>query len=281
MLGTRAAVAAGACVVLRRLRKRAAAWVPRVLLCAGGCLAAAAFTAVPARADEPPTVEVSGGGEIGGHLWSAYTNTTVALSGLIASVPKSIREDGWRLRAGAGYWEYARRQTIWISGVGEQSVRRRRTGSFADALLGYQAGLGPLTLKVFAGSVYANERRLIDGEDEGSIGPYTAARVLVESWYNLTPNSFAQLDAGWTSRLDEITARGRLGYRITPEISLGPELGYWSASHEWGSGRDDLIRYGGFVRYEWTAGEVSLSAGMTDTDEGREFYATLNALLRF
>lgn len=255
--------------------------MPRVLLCAGGCLAAAAFTAVPARADEPPTVEVSGGGEIGGHLWSAYTNTTVALSGLIASVPKSIREDGWRLRAGAGYWEYARRQTIWISGVGEQSVRRRRTGSFADALLGYQAGLGPLTLKVFAGSVYANERRLIDGEDEGSIGPYTAARVLVESWYNLTPNSFAQLDAGWTSRLDEITARGRLGYRITPEISLGPELGYWSASHEWGSGRDDLIRYGGFVRYEWTAGEVSLSAGMTDTDEGREFYATLNALLRF
>jgi len=251
------------------------------LACTGCCLTAAVLTTLPVCAEEPPTVEVVGGGEIGGHLWSAYTNTTVALSGWLAGVPKSIREDGWRFRAGAGYWEYSRRQTVWISGVGEQNVRRRRTGSFADALLGYQASLGPLTLKVFAGAVYANEQRLIDGEDEGSTGPFTAARVLVESWYNLTPDAFAQLDMGWMSRLDEISARGRLGYRVTPEISAGPEVGYWSAAREWGSGRDDLIRYGGFVRYEWSAGEVSLSAGLTDGAESSDFYATLNALLRF
>lgn len=252
-----------------------------MLACAGCCFVAAVLAVGPARAEEPPTVEVAGGGEIGGHLWSAYTNTTVALSGWLGGVPKSIREDGWRLRAGAGYWEYARRQLVWISGIGEQNVRRRRTGSFADLLLGYQAGLGPLTLKVFAGAVYANEQRLIDGEDEGSTGPYTAARVLVESWYNLTPDAFAQLDMGWMSRLDEITARGRLGYRFMPEFSAGPEVGYWSAAREWGSGRDDLIRYGAFVRYEWFGGEISASAGLADGAEDNEFYATLNALLRF
>jgi hypothetical protein len=255
--------------------------MPRVLLCASCCLTAAGLAIVPAQADEPPTVEVSGGGEIGGHIWSAYANTTVALSGLIAGVPKSIREDGWRLKAGAGYWEYARRQTIWISGLGERSVRRHRTGSFADLLLGYQAGIGPLTLKIFAGGAYANEQRLIDGEDEGSSGPFTSARVLVESWYNLTPNAFAQLDAGWTSRLDALTARGRIGYRITPEISAGPEVGYWSADRELEAGRDDIVRYGAFIRYEWAAGEVSLSGGLADDGEDNNFYASLNALLRF
>jgi hypothetical protein len=248
---------------------------------AGAALVATVLELAPARAGEPPTVEVAGGGDIGGHVWSAYTNTTVALAAWLSDVPKSIREDGWRLRAGAGYWEYARRQTIWISGIGEQNVKRKRTGAFADLLLGYQAGFGPLTLKVFAGGVYANERRLIDGTDEGSTAPFTAARALVESWYNFTPSLFGQLDAGWTSHLDAISARGRFGYRITPEISTGPEVSYWSAAREREAGRDDLLRYGGFVRYEWASGEVSLSAGAMDDGESHHFYATLNALLRF
>jgi hypothetical protein len=255
--------------------------MPRALMWAGCCLAVVALAVGPVRAEDPPTIEVAGGAETGGHVWSAYTSTTVALAAWLSEVPKGIREDGWRLRAGAGYWEYARRQTIWVSGLGEQSVQRKRTGSFADMLLGYQAGLGPLTLKVFAGGVYANEQRLIDGYDEGSTGPFTAARVLVESWYNFSPNFFGQLDAGWTSRLDALTARGRLGYRITSAISAGPELGYWSAARELEAGRDSLVRFGAFARYEWAAGEVSLSAGAMDDGEASHFYATLNALLRF
>lgn len=261
--------------------------MPRVSACAGCCLAAALLTIAPVRAEEPPTVEVSGGGEIGGHLWSAYTNTTVVLSGWLAGVPKSIREDGWRLRAGAGYWRYESSRPYCaklpsqLFGCYETTVKRKHTGSVADLLLGYQAGLGPLTIKVFAGGVYANQQYLKDGEDDGSPGTFTAARVLVESWYNLTLDAFAQLDMGWMSRLDETTARGRLGYRITPQISLGPELSYWSADRELEPGRDDLIRYGGFARYEWSAGEVSVSAGMTDGAEDNDFYATLNALLRF
>ncbi|MFN3746205.1 MAG: cellulose biosynthesis protein BcsS [Hyphomicrobiaceae bacterium] len=251
------------------------------MLWAGCWLVVLALHFPPAHAEEPPTVEVSGGGEIGGHVWSAQTNTTVALAAWLSDIPKSIREDGWRLRAGAGYWEYARRQTIWISGLGEQSVRRKRTGSFADVLLGYQAGFGALTLKVFAGGAYANEQRLINGEDEGATGPLTEAKVLAESWYDFTPNTFGQLDAGWTSRLDAITARGRLGYRLTPNVSLGPEVGYWSAARELEAGRDEVVRYGGFVRHEWAGGEVSLSAGLADGAEGSDFYATLNALLRF
>src|SRR5262249_547791 len=139
------------------------------------------------------------------------------------------------------------------------------------------AGLGPLTLKAFAGAVYTNENYLLNDIDEGSPGQFAAARVLVESWLNLGPNAFAQVDAGWTSRLDAISARARLGLRVMPDISLGPELGYWSAGREAGSGRDDLVRTGAFVRYEWAAGEVSLSGGLADGDA----YGTLNFLLRF
>lgn len=275
--------------------------MPLVLLRAGCCLAAALAIAVPVRAGPPPTTEVSGGGEIGGHFWSAYTNTTVALSGWLAGVPKSIREDGWRLRAGAGYWEYSRRQTVWFTDTGDQSeggyrrVRRQRTGSYADVLLGYHAQLGDLTLKAFAGAVYAKEQYLLDDSDEDSPGVLTGGRLVLESWYNFGPDAFLQMDVGWTSEPDELGGRVRLGYRLTPLISAGAELSHWRSDRgstipvpelcrvrcEKYDRRDEITRYGAFARYEWAGGEVSVSAGMTDGAEDNEFYATLNALLRF
>jgi hypothetical protein len=287
--------------VLRELLNGAAALMPRVLPCAGCCLAAAAFAITSAQADEPPTVEVSGGGEISGHTWSAYTNTTVALSGLIAGVPKSIREDGWRLRAGAGYWEYARRQTVWVTDTGNQSeggyrrVRRLRTGSYAEVLLGYHAQLGELTLKAFAGAVFANEKYLLDEVDEDSPGVLTGGRFLLESWYNFGPNAFLQIDVGWTSEPNEFGGRARVGYRLTPQISLGPEVAHWRSDRgttvpvfelcrvrcEAYDRRDESTRYGGFIRYEWTAGEVSVSGGIAADGQDSNFYASLNALLRF
>ena len=287
--------------MLRWLPNGAAALMPRVLLCAGCCLVAAAFAVALARADEPPTVEVSGGGETGGHVWSAYANTTVALSGLIAGVPKSIREDGWRLRAGAGYWEYARRQTVWVSDTGNQTqggyrrVRRLRTGSYADVMLGYQAQFGELTLKAFAGAVFSNEKYLLDEVDEDSPGVLTGGRVALESWYNFGPNAFLQIDAGGTSEPNEFGGRARVGYRLTPQISLGPEAAHWRSDRgtttpifelcrvrcEEYDRRDESTRYGAFVRYEWSGGEVSLSGGLADNGHDSDFYATLNALLRF
>ena len=74
-------------------------------------------------------------------------------------------------------------------------------------------------------------------------------RCMVESWLNLTPVSFAQLDGGWTSLRDTITARARLGYKIMPSLSLGPEAGFWSNVDAKSDTGVTAWRYGAFVRF--------------------------------
>ena len=169
----------------------------------------------------------------------------------------------------------------WVSGVGERRVSLKRTGSFADMLLGYHKGFGALTVKAYAGIAYTNEQWLQDGADGGSPGSDLSAKVLVESWLNLTPAAFAQLDAGWTSLRNTTTARVRLGYRILPSLSIGPEAGYWSAVDAEADSGVAAWRYGAFARFEWKGGEVSLSAGVADDDRDSHLYATINALMRF
>ena len=240
-----------------------------------------AHTEDAGKVDKLPYYEISGGGEVAGPAWSAYATTTIALSAMGIGGPGGIREDGWRLRTGAGYWQYSDRPVKWVPGVGETRVALKRNGSFADLLLGYHKSLGPLTIKAYGGVAYSNESWLQDGLDDGSPGSAFAAKVLVESWLNLTPMSFAQLDAGWTSLRDTITARARLGYRITPSLSLGLEAGYWSNVDAESDAGVTAWRYGGFVRYEWGSGEISLSAGGADDSYATHFYATANALLRF
>ena len=233
------------------------------------------------KASKLPYYEVSGGGEVAGPAWSAYASTTIALSAMGIGSPAGIQEDGWRLRTGAGYWQYSDRPVKWVPGVGETRVALKRNGSFADMLLGYHRSFGSLTVKAYGGVAYSNETWLRDGVDDGSPGSELAAKFLAETWLNLTPVSFAQLDAGWTSLQNTITARARLGYRITPQLSLGPEGGYWSAIDTETNAGVTAWRYGGFVRFEWESGEISLSAGAADDAYDTHFYATVNALIRF
>ena len=248
---------------------------------------AAALVAMPVLAEPspaekgPPKYEISGGAEVAGPSWSAYSTTLVALSALSKSASGGIRDDGWRLRAGAGYWRYADDPVKWVPGLGDHKVSLKRTGSFADLLLGYHKSLGELTVKAYVGIAYSNERWLQDGADAGSPGSDVSAKVLVESWLNLTPSAFAQLDAGWTSLHSTITARARLGYRVLPSLSIGPEGGYWSAVDAESDTGVASWRYGAFARFEWASGEVSVSAGASDEKQGTDYYATINALMRF
>ena len=259
----------------------------RAALWAGACLVAVAAASGMARAedadkaDKLPYYEISGGGDLAGPSWSVYASTTIALSALGFGAPAGIQEDGWRLRTGAGYWRYSDRPVKWVPGVGETRVALKRNGSFADLLLGYHKNFGSLTVKAYGGIAYSNESWLQDGVDDGSPGSALAAKVLAETWLNLTPVSFAQLDAGWTSLRNTITARARLGYRITPSLSIGPEAGYWSNIDAESDAGVTAWRYGGFARFEWNSGEVSLSAGSVDDANAAYFYVTANALLRF
>lgn len=236
----------------------------RVLL----CRALAAGIAAPVALSEdataqsptsegpaPTRFEVWSGAQVFGRVWSLYSGGMYAPFG-------SIREDGLRLRVVAGYGDY---------GSG--------TLSFADLLIGYHKQLGPLTLKVLAG-VTADHR--VDDEQQFSLhGPEPGGKVALEAWWNVTDQAWLSTDVSWSSLDTAYSSRVRLGWRLGPAFSAGLEGGAAGALET------DVARVGGFVRYEWASGEVSVSGGLAGEGPGSGLadvhgpFATLGVLTRF
>lgn len=235
--------------------------------------------ALPCRADgpadppAPPRYELSVGGQSFHRAWALYSGLTMApLAGA------SIREDGWRLRTSGGYgaYDYASAQ------AGTIAV----TAPFANLLVGYQRQLGPVTLKAFAGVAMSDHRLTPWDPDARMRGPGVGAEVVLETWWTMSDQVWSSLDLSYGSLYSSYAARGRLGWRVLPALSLGIEAGAT------GNIDGDLARAGGFVRYEWATGEVSASGGLAnDTllDDAAPAslagnnrpYATLTWLTRF
>jgi hypothetical protein len=98
----------------------------------------------------------------------------------------------------------------------------------------------------------------------------------VEAWLDIGGNAFGQLDVSYATLYESYGTRLRLGYKFTPQLSVGPEAGL-NGNVDYDSGR-----IGAFVRYDAALGEVSISAGAAgDRSEVTGGYATINALLRF
>jgi hypothetical protein len=204
---------------------------------------------------EPPRFESWSGAEGFDHIWSLYTGLSWAPFG-------SVREDGFRLRAVAGYGDH---------GSG--------TVSFADLLAGYHWQWGPVTLKAFAG-LTATDRRA-DGPSALPLGTEMGGKGVAEVWWNITDRAWTSTDLSWGGPHAIYNGRVRLGWRLWPELSSGLEAG--SA----GSEESDIARLGGFLRYEWAAGELSLSAGLAVDGPVSHWegpvgpFGTLSLLMRF
>lgn len=234
--------------------------------------------AVAGRADEgTPTipalsrVEMWSGAEAFHHAWSLYGGATVAPFG-------SIQEDGFRLRAIGGFGTYSYTSPRWM-GTSVQPVKFDGAVSFADLLIGYHRQVGPVTLKAFAGASFA-DHNLADPEAKVR-GAGWGGKAVLEAWWTITDLAWASTDLSWGSLHHAYGSRVRLGWRLLPELSVGPEAGAA------GNVDGDRVRAGGFVRYEWASGEVSLSGGMThnglnvrNSDPGGPF-ATFTLLARF
>lgn len=181
-----------------------------------------------------------------------YSGSTVAPFG-------AIQEDGVRLRVVAGYGadRYSGPRAV---GAGSQIVAFKGTGSFVDALIGYHEQLGALTVKAFAGVTAADRQIRPDDPETVVRGAGLGGKMALETWWNLSDWAWTSVDLSWGSLYQSYAARTRLGWRLTPALSAGLEA---SAA---GNLECDIVRAGGFVRYEWTSGEISLSGGAT-TDQ--------------
>ena len=207
------------------------------------------------------------GAEAFHRTWSLYSGVTLAPGA-------SITTEGVRLRAVVGQGQY---RTA-AQGVG--------VSPFVDALAGYQMHRGALTLKLFAGATgvanIESRRDLADLWSHTRVGP----KLVLETWWAISPSGWTSLDVSWTGVHDVAYVRSRSGVRLMPALSLGIE-GAMVAS-----GNMTSLRAGPLLRYEWVAGEVSVSGGITSdtasmwsgsTTPEREpgGYLTLNWLQRF
>jgi hypothetical protein len=225
-----------------------------------------ALSAGPATAE--PWRELWAGVDASAHVWLFYSGVTVAPNA-------GLFENGLRLRAATGYGGY----TYFGERRGEAVIFNATTG-YAEAMIGYLQRYGPLTAKAFVGfTAIKHEVEPLDPENPVQ-GQKYGPKIATEFWLNMGPSAWGQLDASWTSAHSTAAARTRVGYRIYGDISLGVEGAFNSND----MGED--VRGGGFVRWAWTGGELSLAGGFAGryidaSSELSDPYATVNWLTQF
>lgn len=241
--------------------------------------------------------EIWAGADISENVWLLYSGVTLA--------PWSgIHDPGWRFRAAGGYGGYIYDKDA-AAGPDTDVLTYDADTYFTDLLAGYLLRFGELTAKAFVGaSLIAHEITPYD-EQTVAIGDEIGVKGVVELWLNIGERGWGSLDLSWSSAHDTRTARTRLGYKVWPKVSLGIEGGLnvdAQASCRMEVSADaerclhgeqvktdllDYARAGGFARYDWGTGEVSVSAGVLGDSfsAGDEIelapYVTVNWLTQF
>lgn len=255
---------------MRRIRSFQARWTLQLACWAASC---APLLSEQARADppvssEPLQVEVWSGLDATSNAVSAFAGATYAPDG-------SLSSDGFRIRAVAGLGRYQYSAFL----TGPSGLRRRNVigdSEFADVLLGYQVQTGLLTIKTFAGLSYSEHTLAPRDPANQVVGSEFGAKLALETWLNIGNLTWSSADLSYSTAHGEFSSRLRFGYRLTENLSIGPEAGAFG-NKEFTGGRG-----GGFVRYEWSTGELSLSGGVSgDIAEPSNPYGLLNVTHKF
>jgi hypothetical protein len=219
----------------------------------------------------PPQFELWTGAEVFKQVWAIYAGGQYAPFG-------GVHQDGFRLRMVGGYGAYRYTSSRWTA-LTTQEVTFHGSVTFADLLAGYHHQLGSLTIKIFGGLTVAD--RVVDDPEARDAGTRLGEKAVVETWWNVTDQVWASTDLSWSSLGKVYGSRARVGWRWWPQLSVGLEGG---ATGSWDY---DTARIGGFARYEWASGELSVSGGASGDGPSSGFvhvhgpFATINILTRF
>lgn len=268
--------------------------------------------AAPGTADEGPASgrEAWAGADVSENVWMVYSGATLA--------PWSaMHEPGWRVRVAGGYgaYSYSKTPTAKKDDESREILAFDATTYFTDVLVGYLVRLGDLTAKAFVGASVVSHDITPDDVYTIASGDEVGVKGVIELWLNMGERGWGSLDLSWSSAHETRSARSRVGYRVWPRVSLGleaglnvdaqgecrmkkagiPRCGFADRDPETGEVHRryeaaDLLDYargGAFARYEWDAGEASVSAGVLGESfaAGDEIelapYMTVNWLTRF
>jgi len=250
----------------------------------GALLTVIASAARAETRNHGPWLETWVGADASSSVWLLYSGATVAPW-------TTIYEDGWRVRAAAGYGGYSYERAP--QAAGDPPKKFTATTSYTDLLAGYQKRFGEVTAKAFAGiSMISHDIRPIDAETI-VIGADVGLKGALELWVNLGPSAWASLDLAVAQPHQTRSAHARAAYRVTPPLSLGIDISLnvdgqaTIAQRRHDAELLDFGRLGAFATYQWGSGEVSISAGAlgSSLDEAGSLelspYANLNWLSRF
>lgn len=230
--------------------------------------------------------EVYGGVDAARDQWLVYSGMTVA------PWSRNIYSDGWRLRIGGGYGQYSYDRDVIVDpacgtplspACTYEAKRFKVARSYGEALLGYYLQLGALTAKAFAGAALSSNRSSPPDTENTYLGTAVGGKAALELWYNIGEHSWTSLDASFATSHNETSARWRAGWLLTPQLSFGPELRYDNNLDSGGSNWSG--RAGGFARYQWENGEISIAGGTMRQIESAGAacgpYGTLNVLFQY
>ena len=224
------------------LRRRAATGL--VALGLGVLTAANAFAQA-----EQPRVEFFTGLEVNDNSLGGYAGTGYAFG-------KGLYDSGWRARAVGSLGLYHYDGSLPVGGA-ELPTRFDGDYSFIAALIGYQFRAGRLITKLFVG-IEAENQHIVPRDPRNAVqGSELGLRLLAENWIDLSPRVYLSADAAYGTAFQEYWGLARLGYRVTPRLSLGIEGGALG-NEEYNTGRG-----GGFLRLHLRAAEITLSSGFT------------------
>jgi len=236
---------------------------PRVALTL--CLSAIAGSAALAGSDAP-TTEIFAGVEGNDNSTQGYVGAGYAFgNGLYAA--------GFRLRAVGAFGGYTYQSALGDSAHADFDGK----DAFGSVLIGYQFGDGSTVFRVFAG-IEAENQDITPHDPNNSVqGSAVGLRLQAESWFDISERTFLSVDAAYGTAFQEYWSLARLGYRLTPTLSIGVEGGTLG-NEEYNAGRG-----GGFLRFNVLAMEITLSGGFTGNylDDQPSGYASVGIYRRF
>jgi hypothetical protein len=248
------------------------------------------FHAGPAAAADGPAEqqpqygwrEVWAGTDASHDVWLLYTGVT------LAPWSSDIYADGFRIRTAGGYGEYnyeGCRKNFQVCFTARDPPPQSKqhfnaTFTYSEVLVGYHQRFGELTAKAFVG-IAAIDHNIRPRDAYNAVGGVEyGVKGVVELWLNLGSVAWTSVDLGYTTAHETASARARLGWRVLPTFSIGPEARYDS------NAQADSGRGGVFVRYEWLGCEVSAAAGYSGDMTGgltkdMSPYGTFNILFQY
>jgi hypothetical protein len=176
-------------------------------------------------------------------------------AGAVFAFNRDINADGWlfRLKGGAGHYSYLRTPLLLRQGADFQT---------GDIMVGYQKFLSATT----RATLYLGAN--IENHDNSDLlaqvrGTEAGVKVIGEIYSQFNPGVYGLATGSYASTFDTYYAMGKLGFQVTPTISIGPEVAAL------GNDRFDALRGGAFIAFNFARSAQFIVSGGYNADNGR------------